>query len=192
MYRVISAKVTFGNIHASDSPVDHVHRTIVPSPATPPRSINLSQAAGLDFNTSDTKSLLADDDSESPIKLDPVQSSQKASAATCLVDESVFKIPTGYKCTNRDYSSLGFVLDNRSASSAVADNVRYNQSHPPVDDDEIMLQIAIQQSLAAEQLTAGVLPTARDSSGGTQSLQEYQSRQSSLAFSQGEDLLLQK
>ncbi len=92
---------------------------------------------------------------------------------------------------NKDYSSLGLEVKNRGASRPIAYNARYNQSHTSVDDDEIMLQIAIQQSLAVNQLVTDILP-ARDSSGSTQSFEEYQSRQNSLAFSQREDILLQK
>ena len=87
-----------------------------------------------------------------------------------------------------------------------------------MDDDEIMLQIAIQQSLAAEQankngnervecsgddpnssaelpfnidMTSSILPV-RDSRGSTQSLQEFQERQSHMVYGQREDLLLQR
>lgn len=90
LYRVITAKVTFGNIHATNTPVDKV------------TCIN-------DLSTT----------------------------SACLVDESVFSIPSGY-CT------IGHTLRQQMVSRE--------------DEDDILLQLAIQQSLASsndqEQVTA--------------------------------------
>jgi ankyrin repeat domain-containing protein 13 len=93
LYRVITAKVTFGNIHAINTPVDKV-TCITDSLGTP----------------------------------------------ACLVDELVFTIPNGYR-------SIGHTLPQQMASRE--------------DEDDILLQLAIQQSLSTsnqfgdqEQVTA--------------------------------------
>ena len=168
----------------------------------------------------DTNFLIQNEDSNSPTKASSSQT--KSTASMCVVDESVFKIPSNYRCTNRYYSGeqKNFIDDKNSttisrestgASSARASNhlqSRFNQ--PRLDEDDIMLQIAIQQSLSYSDgdvtsdlpnielsnefngMSTAILPI-RDSSGSTQSLQEYQERRNNLACSQNdEDMLLQK
>lgn len=218
LYRVITAKVTFGNIHANDQHVEYV-KTIKNVQVTQDqqdlRSFDLESDS-----MADTNFLIQNEDSNSPTKASSSQT--KSTASMCVVDESVFKIPSNYRCTNRYYSGeqKHFIDDKNSttisrestgASSARASNhlqSRFNQ--PRLDEDDIMLQIAIQQSLSYSDgdatsdlpsielsnefngMSTAILPI-RDSSGSTQSLQEYQERRNNLAFSQNdEDMLLQK
>lgn len=209
LYRVITAKVTFGNIHALDQHVDDV--------ATVKNTTHLSNSELTDStnfmnftSTSDTNELLDEDDSDSSR-----DSLIKSSASMCIVNECVFKIPANYRCTNRDYSSVqaGFMNDrnqNKASTAASYSNTRIiHHQQQPVDDDDVLLQIAIQQSLAVKELNKntdetvgevnelGSVSTAimpiRDSSGSTQSLQEYQERRNNLVNNQTEeDLLLQR
>lgn len=226
LYRVITAKVTFGNIHATDQPIKHVNTLTTQSLNTstnypPPHTAETSDESS-DFESSntaqdDTKFLLSQDiQQKKPSKLtaQPSSSINNTSTNTCVVEESVFQIPVGYKCTNRDYSTS--MQTSPSSQTASASNFRYNHPRPPIDDDDIMLQIAIQQSLAAAAkqdeneapivqgennalpnlelsgIVGAILPV-RDSSGSTQSLREYQERQSQLGHSQREDdILLQR
>lgn len=221
LYRVITAKVTFGNIHANDQHVEYVE-TIKNVQVTQDQQ-DLQNLRSFDLESdsmADTNFLIQNEDSNSPTKASSSQT--KSTASMCVVDESVFKIPSNYRCTNRYYSGeqKHFIDDKNSttisrestgASSARASNhlqSRFNQ--PRLDEDDIMLQIAIQQSLSYSDgdvtsdlpnielsnefngMSTAILPI-RDSSGSTQSLQEYQERRNNLACSQNdEDMLLQK
>lgn len=217
LYRVITAKVTFGNIHAINQHVEHVNTIKKDQVISDQKNIN---SYDLDSDSSsDTNFLIQNEDSNSPIK--PTNSSAQV-ASKCVVDESAFKIPSNYKGTSRYYSGeqSNFMNDrnntmipgNRTSSAGASNQLlpRYNQ--PRLDDDDIMLQIAIQQSLSysdSDNSTASFLPNLelnndlssvsasilpiRDSSGSTQSFQEYQERRNNLAYSQtDEDMLLQR
>lgn len=213
LYRVITAKVTFGNIHALDQHVDHV--------ATVKNNTRLSETELTDStnfmnftSTSDTNELLDSEDSDSSQEEVIV----KSSGSMCIVNECVFKIPTNYRCTNRDYASVqaSFIDDKNQkqppAGASNYSNSRFSshQQHQ-VDEDDVLLQIAIQQSLAVKELNkkgednvsqyeenelggvSNAIMPIRDSSGSTQSLQEYQDRRNNLVYNQTEeDLLLQR
>ena len=149
------------------------------------------------------------------------------SNSMCLVDERVFKIPSSYRCTNHYLPSgieSNFIQDgDQRNGAALNDNRRHNYGQP-VDDDEILLQLAIQQSLAminnnpntnnnnsneetaggegaesgaGDQLTAldfiGYRP-ATNTSGATQSLEEYHVRRNNrMQLNNTEDdLILQR
>lgn len=209
LYRVITAKVTFGNIHALDTHVDNV--TTIKNP-----NKNSSVDSLLDQTTNENASLLPIEDVDFSLKAKSTLSS------TCIVDEKVFKIPSSYRCTNHyltfDTANLfdddtntpqNIVGPRREAgANSIHDHRRINYYGQGMDDDDILLQLAIQQSMAAnqsnsenlnEQLTAlemldhrssGLI--SRDTSGGTQSLQEYHQRQHNLIMNQDEDLILQR
>ena len=211
LYRVITAKVTFGNIHAIDQHVDHVTTlkldSLRSSRELSPPAENLIE---LEDTDSDTKLLLRDDTISAKPSLVTL-----AAPSKCVVDESVFKIPSGYRCTNRYYSGLesNFLADNTNpAAKQTHLQPRYNQTQ--IDEDDIMLQIAIQQSLSYGQetdsenlenalpnlemnseltgISTAILPV-RDSRGSTQSLQEYQNRRNNLVYTQNdEDMQLQR
>jgi hypothetical protein len=218
LYRVITAKVTFGNIHALDTHVDHV--------MTIKNSANISPIRDHSpISETESACLLPAEDSDLTASNKSKSSPHKS---TCVVDEKIFKIPSSYRCTNQyhDFDTENmFENDGESVSprpNAVASGAsrrpgatntdhsrRLNYyGHGGVDDDDILLQLAIQQSVAMsnrsnqsnpvaeldeQQLTAlemlGHRTTpGRDTSGGTQSLQEYNERQNSL----NEDLILQR
>lgn len=111
----------------------------------------------------------------------------------CLVEESVFKIPSQYKCTN-NYLPSGIessFIDQRAGATNYNDN-RYHYSQ--LDEDDIQIQIAIQQSIAmlngAKTNEDNIL---NESSGPTQSLEEYHKRQNNRILNQNdEDLILQR
>ena len=82
--------------------------------------------------------------------------------STCVVDEKIFKIPSSYRCTNHylTFDSANMFdndsdANNRTRNSAGAigggatnDQRRTNYYGHGVDDDDILLQLAIQQSVA--------------------------------------------
>lgn len=70
---------------------------------------------------------------------------------TCLVDESIFKIPPNYRCINY-YADNAPVSPSGGASRGAA--APYYHHHRPtsaVDEDDILLQLAIQRSLGEGQ-----------------------------------------
>lgn len=103
---------------------------------------------------------------------------------TCIVDEQVFKIPSSYRCTNYVVSSdLGEPHGRQNIT-------HYGQA---VDEDDILLQLAIQQSLSTHsdepQLTALEVLGERD--GLTDDLRQYNNRR--LVFDESnDDLMLQR
>lgn len=220
LYRVITAKVTFGNIHALDQHVDHVttlkqDQKLSPSPksGSPVAPANLMEFE--EDTDSDTNFLLQNDDI---LSVKPSLIAKSHVPSKCVVDECVFKIPSGYRCTNRYYSGLesNFLPDNSASAASKQIHIQPRNNHVQVDEDDIMLQIAIQQSLSyggeepvdvnenAESIlpnlemnsdltgvSTAILPV-RDSRGSTQSLQEYQNRRNNLTYTQSEDIQLQR
>jgi hypothetical protein len=227
LYRVITAKVTFGNIHAIDMHVDHV-TTIKKSNNSVNSLLDQAAAAVNDSVDNENACLLPTEDADNIVK----KSISSSLGLTCIVDEKVFKIPSSYRCTNQyltfDTANLfdSNTSNNRSpnflgpqrgagAASIHNDHRRANFYGQGVDDDDILLQLAIQQSMAMsgksnsnatedldeQQLTAlemlghrsdGLLQS-RDTTGGTQSLQEYHQRQNNALINQvDEDLILQR
>ena len=88
---------------------------------------------------------------------DPAESATSAAAttgsATCIVSELAFKIPAGYKCTNYylptgiDPSLIeGHGQTGRATASDHRRATHYGQQ--PIEEDDILLQLAIQQSLS--------------------------------------------
>ena len=229
LYRVITAKVTFGNIHAIDTHVDYV-KTIKKSDSL------LDQAAAVvnESNSPDNENacLLPAEDADNIV--DKSNSISSSPGVTCIVDEKIFKIPSSYRCTNQyltfDTANLfdndvsnnrspNFVRQARGAGAAsINDQRRANFYGQGIDDDDILLQLAIQQSMAMsgkstsdpttrneeldeQQVTAlemlghrsDGLVHPRDTTGGTQSLQEYHQRQNNLLINQvDDDLILQR
>ena len=194
LYRVITAKVTFGNIHAIDQHVDYV-ATIKSNSPVKQSQVNLN-VEGYE-SSSDRNSLLKDDECES----NSPQKSSKA-ASKCIVDECVFKVPPQYRCTNLS-ASFGPQAGERHAAAASSTSNHYYNHLQPVDDDDILLQLAIQQSLSinatneANEDSAGNATASmqlRDSRGATKSLQEFNQRvNNSLTYNQAdEDLMLQR
>ena len=226
LYRVITAKVTFGNIHALDNHVEYV-TTIKNSiqNTTPPHSQSSENDLASQhrfLNDSDSTFLLDDEETNSEAvasKILPNKIAAKLSnnsSPMCTVDERVFKIPSSYRCTNHYMPSgidSNFIHDtNRNSNNGNAangDNRRLNYGQS-VDDDEILLQLAIQQSLAMvsnnantnnnnsngesqDQLTALDFIGHR-TAGATQSLEEYHERRNNrlILNNTEEDLLLQR
>ncbi len=125
----------------------------------------------------------------------------------CIVDDQLFKIPSNYKCTNHylpsdigssDASSNININNNRQFSQHFSN--RNNHGFQPVDDDDILLQLAIQQSLSmsnddSQEITefnSQAINPVRNSSG-TQSFAEYQERRNNLVYNQNdEDIILQR
>lgn len=140
LYRVITAKVTFGNIHATETPVDYV------------TTINESS----------------------------------------IVDESVFKVPAQYKCTN-NYLPANVdsnLIDRRANQASNYSDYpnRFNYASQ-LDEDDIQIQLAIQQSIAIMHGKQEETPNG----SATQSLDEYHKRQSDRLINQTEDdLILQR
>ncbi len=221
LYRVITAKVTFGNIHALDNHVEYVTTIKNNSPnVTPPRSQsreNFPKPQHKFLNDSDSTFLLDEEETNTEAIASKILPN-KVLSSTCTVDERVFKIPSSYRCTNHYMPSgidSNFIQDtNRNSSNGNAthgDNRRLNYGQS-VDDDEILLQLAIQQSLAMvsnnansnsnnnnnneesqDQLTALDFIGHR-TIGATQSLDEYHERRNNrLIFNNTEDdLILQR
>lgn len=103
LYRVITAKVTFGNIHALDNPVNYVTTIKNKSPTkpdniTPPRSQTMESV----FLSDSDDAFLLDDDASNKVagaiasKVLPTKSlASKPTVnynSTCIVDERVFKV----------------------------------------------------------------------------------------------------
>lgn len=208
MYRVITAKVTFGNIHALDTYVEHV-TTIKNSNSSLNRASFKTSDLNLQKSDSHT-SLLSSGASSCDTNGANSSNSSGSETPTCIVDENAFKIPSNYKCTNYNMpEALNPSL--MQASSAWPDR-RANQHHhygQVVDEDDILLQLAIQQSLASmndeenqndqSQVTAlealghRPLQQIRDStSRSTQSVEEYNARRGQLYAQSDEDLILQR
>jgi len=229
LYRVITAKVTFGNIHALDTHVEYVTtiknsspkaNNIMPIGLQPIENDTVAQNRYL--NDSDSTFLL---DEEEEINSGAAAASKNSpnklatnSSSTCTVDERVFKIPSSYRCTNHYMPSgieSNFIHDsNRNSNNgntAIGDTRRLNYGQS-VDDDEILLQLAIQQSLAMassnpntnnnnsndgeesqNQLTALDFIGHR-TAGETQSLEEYHERRHNrlILNNTEEDLILQR
>jgi hypothetical protein len=230
LYRVITAKVTFGNIHALDTHVEYV--TTIKNSS--PKANNISPigfqpiendtvAQNRYLNDSDSTFLLDEEEINSGAAVASKISPNKLatySSSTCTVDECVFKIPSSYRCTNHYMPSgieSNFIHDsNRNSNNgntAIGDNRRLNYGQS-VDDDEILLQLAIQQSLAMvssnpntnnnnnnnndgeesqNQLTALDFIGHR-TAGATQSLEEYHERRHNrlILNNTEEDLILQR
>ena len=86
--------------------------------------------------------------------------------ATCQVDEKVFKIPGNYKCRNY-YGASNLdpsMIDTSNGTGAIAAaasayparaNRYYQRNQQPVDEDDILLQLAIQQSLSMSSTGGG-------------------------------------
>jgi hypothetical protein len=247
LYRVITARVTFGNIHALDTPVESV-TTIKNSGLPRDRSVESINATLNSNQQLDNKSidLLLNDSSENDSesgsgkkakKLSPNKSTSLSSSTgpMCLVDEKIFKVPSTYRCTNYylppdiDSSLLDVNELNRTrrrvgdAATGAAPSqtttpaaAQYHYlSHQTLDDDDILLQLAIQQSLAGGEANTNESSTDADAdadaeraqmtalevlghrtlnrSGATQSLQQYNQRQANLAPNQtDEEMLLQR
>lgn len=147
LYRVITAKVTFGNINALDHPVENV--TAIKSPTKMPR--DRSVETNLNHKSSGSETSLLSNQSDSAAM------SQLALNTTCMVDEVIFKIPSNYKCTNYyGTSSASELTIDRGGSGAAAiassgggGRHAHHYGGQPIDDDDILLQLAIQQSLSA-------------------------------------------
>jgi hypothetical protein len=213
LYKVITAKVTFGNIHALDTHVEHVTTIKSDKPPSRSESINSDLAGQTKYlNDSDDALLIGDESEQGAAAAMPNKPSK--SNPMCIVDEIVFKIPPHYRCTNRylpsgiDSSIGGDDLRNSRVPAGGAVG-QYDRRHygQVIDDDDILLSLAIQQSLAMQnggtvepsedQLTAldfiGHRPTNRSTTGGTQSLEEYQQRRNRYDFNPTEeDLILQR
>lgn len=96
-------------------------------------------------------------------KSDTASAAQPASLnTTCVVDESVFKIPTNYRCINYYADSASLVPQASGGAAGVPGTG--SRGYPPatpyyhhirpsaaVDEDDILLQLAIQQSLSESQ-----------------------------------------
>lgn len=173
MYRVITAKVTFGNIHALEKNVEHVTtiRNFMPSNSQ-------------DVRKSDSKSSLISNGSNEA----------NSDIPTCIVDEEAFKIPTSYRCTN-------YVMpEGLGARLSTAERRTYpNHYGQGMDEDDILLQLAIQQSLASsgadehgeEQLTALEILGGQNASNLPSDLREFNERRT--VFDQtNDDLMLQR
>ncbi|CAF0710714.1 unnamed protein product [Brachionus calyciflorus] len=142
LYRVITAKVTFGNIHASDNNVEYV---------TPIR--NFLPTNSLNVKKSESKSsLISNSSNEANLQETP----------TCVVDEEAFKIPSSYRCTNY------LMPDTLGASLSTSQERRPHPTHygQAVDEDDILLQLAIQQSLASSEQSDDAQLTALEVLGG--------------------------
>lgn len=167
---MITAKVTFGNINASDHPVENVTTTTV-SPnrggVTSNNKRNQKQRGressieAVNLNNHNRSSgsetsLLSENSS------DALSSSAAAAATsqfglqtTCVVDESVFKIPANYRCINYYANEIAAPMPSLPSAAAGAASTRpipashYHHYHRTniADEDDILLQLAIQQSL---------------------------------------------
>jgi hypothetical protein len=193
--------------------------------ASPTLSSNAAAAAA----NSDNKSIDlllsdSDNDTESPTSKakKSLNKTRSSIGPMCIVDEKIFKVPSTYRCTNYylppdiDSSLLDVNELNRTRGRGDAYQAKspvraaqYHYLNQPVDDDDILLQLAIQQSLAGDsnanesstdtdteaQMTALEMLGHRNlnRSGATQSLQQYNERQANRTFKQNdEDLLLQR
>ena len=217
IYRVITAKVTFGNIHGLDQHVDFV--TTIKSSRIPR---NISSELLLNNNNAG-----ADSDSSSYDSASSRVSKTTGSDAMCIVEERIFKIPGAYRCKNY-YMPTGIdpslidtseiALDVRGAHDGGSYRPRHHHyaQGGGADEDDILLQLAIQQSLALsggsavanqtgpdnqpneDQLTAmemlGHRPPGAQLNrvGGTQSLQEYHDRGNRMLNNMDDDLALQR
>lgn len=163
MYRVITAKVTFGNIHASDKNVEYVTTIKNFMPKSCPN----------EAKSSSKSSLISSDSTE-----------LNSEIPTCIVDEQVFKLPSGYRCTNYVVPS-GFVEPQGRQHPS-----HYGQT---VDEDDILLQLAIQQSLSthSEEPQVTALEVLGERDGLTPDLREYNNRRVNLDGN-NDDLMLQR
>lgn len=214
LYRVITAKVTFGNINAIDHPVESIKTSSKQMVRDRSYEVNLKNQANK--SSSSESSLLSNHDSDE---------TAAAFNSTCVIDEAIFKIPSSYRCINyyAQGSGIDSLLADNEQSRAGAGAVeprRFNNHHhqphygQPIDDDDILLQMAIQQSLASmnddgsasaaqggdrpasPRLTALEMLSQQQSDQtrrgrGTQSLSEYHQRFGRLN-QYDEDLILQR
>jgi hypothetical protein len=219
LYRVITAKVTFGNINAIDHPVESI-KTLKSSPLKPSISRDRSVEATLNKSSDDSESSLISANSDEATSNKKMSLASGCAAMTCTIDETIFKIPSSYRCVN--YFSSGELDRNGPASpgsgaaatgaAASIEPRRTYQPHygRPIDEDDILLQLAIQQSLAssnspeatddsasltalevlAQEQQRQQTPMRRE--GGTQSLSEYHKRVGRLNQYNEEDLILQR
>jgi ankyrin repeat domain-containing protein 13 len=171
LYRVITAKVTFGNINANDRPVDYVQNSS--SMLTMYDSDSSSPPTPTTTTIKDTASLLPS-----------VQKVESSAGVKCQVDECVFEIPANYRCSNiaYDMSAIGAQFQAKSTSNNRPTEVRSREfgrfGGRQQDEDDVLLQLAIQQSLAASEL--GTL----ENSGNLPSFEEYSQT--------NEDMILQR
>ncbi len=213
LYRVITAKVTFGNIHAIDHPVDHVttlrklNSTRLPSEQSMTNQLNEPSLNG--SSGSENSLLLNNEQFESGTNRAKSSNTEAAENSMCVVDEMAFKIPSSYRCTNFylppnleanmfDQPSLAPSFGSGGAAAAASNRRAPTQLHYGQrlnEEDDILLQLAIQQSLAMEQ---GGVHNSDESTGNnnifnregaTQSLDEYNSRRN---LEIDEDLILQR
>ncbi len=183
VYRVITAKVTFENIHALSRNVTNVR--------TEYKTASLPRDPVLD---------LEDDSSDRSNLIKSSKMKKSLSSTLCIVDPKVFEIPEQYRCINLGIANEAFAGAQRNLPSG---NIYSNRSDYlssyQVDEEDILLQLAIQQSLnqetdySNEQVTALEMFGTRSSNARSQSQTQITEQTNELfTNSTQEDLILQR
>lgn len=155
---MITAKVTFGNINASDHPVENVTTTTV-SPnrlkQQQQKQRNPTRESSIEANLNNHNRSSGSETSLLSENSDVTGAAAVSQHTNCVVDESVFKIPANYRCINY-YADVPLPASSTSSTAAASsrpipasDYHRYHRiTNPNVDEDDLLLQLAIQRSLS--------------------------------------------
>ena len=160
LYRVITAKVTFGNIHAIEDHVKYVN--------------TIKNCNNIEVENLETDFLISDKNEA------VISKSKSIKNLTCTVDECVFKIPLDYRCSNNympsTIESCSLIDQRRNiAGASCVTGHHYNQ----FDDDDIQIQIAIQQSIKMMNENSDSVDSKHfffEDTTETQSLDEYNNK----------------
>jgi hypothetical protein len=163
------------------------------------KNIDLPRSYSLELNNKNLEDNIENLDTDQLINKNNKSKTLHSRPLMCTVDECVFKIPANYRCTNNYYPSgietnLNDQSMKRNKNIAGATNYENRNHFSQLDEDDIQIQLAIQQSIAL--MNGNSEPTNEMTqfvAEGPTNLEEYHRRKNNRILTHTEDdLILQR